>query len=241
MIYAVGDIHGRADLLDRLMQRIVLDAQADGAQADGGRAELIFLGDYMDRGPQSRRVLDRLIEIQADPMFDTTMLRGNHDQYFLEFMRAPQTWTVWRRLGAAATLQSYGVTPPAADADDEDMEVAADALRRAVSAEHVAFLKATKFMKISDRHVFVHAGVRPGVALESQDPKDLMSIRSDFLHVANPAPDRLVIYGHSPIDGIPGVKQGKLGIDTGAYATGVLTAAKIAGETITLIDTRSRG
>jgi serine/threonine protein phosphatase 1 len=235
MIYAVGDIHGRADLLDRLMLRLVSDARTEG-----GRPELIFLGDYMDRGPQSRTVLDRLIEIQADPMFDTTMLRGNHDQYFLEFMRAPQTWAIWRRLGAAATLQSYGVTPPMADADDDDLEIAAEALRRAVSAEHLAFLKATKFMKISGKHVFVHAGVRPGVALESQDPKDLMSIRSDFLNFADPAPDRLVIYGHSPIDGAPEVNRGKLGIDTGAYATGVLTAAKIVGERITLIDTKSR-
>jgi serine/threonine protein phosphatase 1 len=235
MIYAVGDIHGRADLLDRLMHRLVSDAQA-GSE----RAELIFLGDYVDRGPQSRRVLDRLIEIQADPMFDTTMLRGNHDQYLLEFMRAPQTWTVWRRLGAAATLQSYGVTPPTADADDDELEEAAESLRRSVSAEHLTFLKATKFMKISNGHVFVHAGVRPGVPLESQDPKDLMSIRSDFLNAPDPAPGHLVVYGHSPIDGVPAVKQGKLGVDTGAYATGVLTAARIAAEGITLIDTRSR-
>lgn len=236
MIYAVGDIHGRADLLDTLIDLIIADM---GEQSEA-RVELVFLGDYVDRGLYSRRVIDRLIALRSSEIFDTTMLRGNHDQYLLEFMRAPETWAVWRRLGGAATLQSYGVTPPDSNADEAELAAAAAALRANISEAHMAFLKATTLMKIHGRYVFVHAGVRPGVALEDQDPRDVMSIRGAFLDVAHPAPDHLVIYGHTPVEK-PAVIEGKLGIDTGAYASGVLTAVRIKDDdTLKFIQTGAR-
>lgn len=234
-IYAVGDIHGRADLLDQIIELISADIEQQG----GARAELVFLGDYVDRGLYSRRVIDRLIELQAGDTFDTTMLRGNHDQYLLEFMRAPSTWAVWRRLGGGATLQSYGVTPPDPNPTEPELTAAAAALRANLSESHLAFLKSTVLMKTHGRYVFVHAGVRPGVPLDAQDPRDIMSIRSAFIDVPNPAPGHIVIYGHTPIE-TPKVIEGKLGIDTGAYATGVLTAVRIRDEELKIIQTGAR-
>ena len=230
MIYAVGDIHGRADLLDVMIGLITSDIQKSGA----AEAEVVFLGDYVDRGLQTKRVIDTLIALADNAPFKATMLRGNHDQYLLEFTRAPSTWTMWRRLGGAATMQSYGVSPPGPEADQKELDAVAQELRHKIGDRHLEFLKATELFRAIGDYVFVHAGVKPGVPLERQEPRDLMGIRGEFLDAADPMPGKLVIYGHTPVDS-PKIQEGKLGIDTGAYASGVLTAVRIHEDKLTLI------
>lgn len=222
LVYAVGDIHGRADLLSRLITTIL----ADAAGARGSeRPLLVFVGDYVDRGPGSREVLDMLIALRDRGGVETAFLRGNHDDSLLRFLEEPGFGPVWQRMGGGATLTSYGVAPPPPRAPDADWEAARAAFEAALPAGHLAFLEATALTLTVGDYLFVHAGVRPGVPLERQTPQDLMWIRDEFLQAPRPS-DKVVVYGHTPTsdaysDGV------RIGIDTGAYATGVLTALRL--------------
>ena len=219
LIYAIGDLHGRADLLRRMMEIIEEDR---ARQTVDPTPALIFLGDYVDRGGESRQVLSDVVKLQADSSFEVIALRGNHDQFVLDFLERPQLGRSWINYGGADTLRAFGVRPPAIT-DEDGWVRAADELAAAMPSEHLAFLKNTRHFATFGDYIFVHAGIRPNVALEAQDPSDLISIRAAFLSSEYAAPGRVVVFGHTPFEQ-PLVNHDKIGIDTGACVTGVLTA-----------------
>ena len=226
-VYAVGDIHGRADLLERLTAAIAEDAK--GANT---RCQIIYLGDYVDRGAETRRVIDLLLTPPAG--FEVVYLRGNHDQIMLDFLADPSVFRLWRDYGARETLLSYGLTPPRFE-DEAAFGEASDRLRETLPSSHLDFLTGTRFSVRMGDYAFVHAGVRPGIPLDRQAPEDLMWIREDFL--ASKADfGALVVHGHTPAER-PVVRPNRIGIDTGAYATGRLTAAVLEGSSCRFLHT----
>lgn len=222
LIYAVGDIHGRFDLLHVLLHKIVQDWRSTPTTQ---RPILAFLGDYVDRGPDSVYTVECLIQLRDRPEFEVHTLLGNHEQCLLEFLEDPATGPRWMEFGGAATLISYGVSPPSPLDDRERMANARDAFANAIPPSHLEFFKSLEPTLVCGDYVMVHAGVRPGVPLEQQALRDLLWIRSEFLNSKRPS-DRIVVHGHSA-DEEPHLLPHRIGVDTGAYATGVLTAAKI--------------
>jgi serine/threonine protein phosphatase 1 len=226
ILYAVGDIHGRSDLLDVLMDSI----RSDRRQSPEKSAALVFLGDYVDRGPDSKGVLDRIIAIGEEAAFSTTALRGNHEHYLLSFLQDPEGKgsAGWLEYGGRETLSSYGVKAPLPGASPEDWRDVGVALLAAMPESHLAFLSGTAFTAQYGPYVFVHAGVRPGIPLDDQDAEDLTMIRKPFLHARQPLRDCVVVFGHTVFEK-PVLERWKVGLDTGAYASGILTAMKIDG------------
>jgi serine/threonine protein phosphatase 1 len=227
-IYAIGDIHGRIDLLEALHRRIVDDAQ----QASADRMLIIYLGDYIDRGPDSRRVIDRMIE-GPPPPFESVFLKGNHEAFMLRFLGDASVGDLWLHNGGAATLASYGIAD--ASAGGGDLGAIQARLRAALPAAHLEFLETLGLMHVEGDYLFVHAGLRPGVALEAQSERDLLWIRDEFLHAEGPFP-KVVVHGHS-IHPTPEFMDYRIGIDTGAYATGTLTALVLQGGTRAILQT----
>ena len=233
LLYAIGDVHGRADLLAQLLRKI--EADFVGA-ALPTRPVVLFMGDYVDRGPESRGVIEQIVALTADPRVNVHALRGNHDQFLLDFLESPEIGMTWLDYGGAATLMSYGVMPPLIRTEAASWKPVAEALNAAMPRAHLDFLQNTSLSATFGGYVFAHAGVRPDVDLEDQEASDLLSIRKPFLKSRDPLPGRVVVYGHTPHDR-PAVRDGKMGIDTGAYATGVLTAARIFEDQVTFIHT----
>lgn len=232
-VYAVGDIHGRDDVLQQLLASIRAHASKRH-----GRNCLIFVGDYVDRGLQSKAVIERLLTLNL-PGWEIIHLRGNHDQAVLDFLDDAAVYRMWRGFGAAETLLSYGVSPPKFD-DDGDFQRAREEFIARLPQAHLEFLQSLLPFYVVGDYVFVHAGVRPGVSLEQQSPEDLMWIRDDFL-MSDHNFGKVVVHGHSPSDQ-PVRKFNRIGIDTGAYATGRLTAAILEGdgcEFLTAVGTQS--
>jgi serine/threonine protein phosphatase 1 len=221
-IYAVGDIHGRLDLLDRMLGMIEKDAES----AAGRVIIRVFVGDYVDRGPHSSAVITRLLQLQRQDS-DAVFLRGNHEQMMLEFLRTPSCYPRWRTLGAEETLQSYNVTPPIFE-DTRALDETRQALIRAMPPTHLAFLNATQISYTNGDYLFVHAGIRPGVFLADQKPHDLMWIRDPFLS-SRQTFEKFVVHGHSPT-GKPEIRRNRIGIDTRAFRTGRLTALCLEGK-----------
>jgi serine/threonine protein phosphatase 1 len=189
---------------------------------------LLFLGDYIDRGPESRGVIDRLLSLQrVFPGWTLHFLKGNHDQAALDFIGNPALYTVWRSHGAAETLISYGVIPPGFERQ-QDFERARDDFARAVPASHFQFLGQLHYWHVEDDYLFVHAGIRPGIALENQLAEDLLWIREDFL-LHRKRFGKMVVHGHTPAPS-PVVLPNRICVDTGAHATGQLTALVLDGE-----------
>lgn len=214
-VYAVGDVHGRLDLLTALLGRIA----ADAALRPAGRRRLVFLGDYIDRGPGSRGVVERLVQ-GPPPGFEAICLRGNHEQAMLDFLEAPEQAEAWLDFGGEATLRSYGVRPAA----PRQMR---DALAAVLPAAHLRFLETLDFVHEAGGYLFVHAGIRPGRALEIQHPHDLLWIREAFLE-SGADHGCVVVHGHSIVP-VPEVRSNRIGIDTGAFATGRLTCLVLEG------------
>jgi serine/threonine protein phosphatase 1 len=213
-IYVIGDIHGRSDLLDRMVEEIERDLQTNPV----GNSLTVTLGDYVDRGPDSRGVLERL---KCNP-FPTEYigLKGNHEELFEMFLRDPTVASRWRRFGGLETLHSYGV-PVAAVMIGKGFEEASSALRRAVPEEHLRFLRSLKLSMSVGDYFLCHAGVRPGVPLEHQSAEDLLWIRDEFLN-SRMGFGKVVVHGHTPIES-PEVLPTRINIDTGAFVTGRLT------------------
>ena len=222
LVYAVGDIHGRLDLLQPLLEDIERDARAAG---NVHAPVVIFLGDYVDRGPASRGVVDRLLTLRAQGSFDVRFLKGNHEDALLRFLDAPETGPRWIEFGAGATLISYGVTPPIGLGDPPGWTRTRDDLIRAMPAGHTDFYRSLELCVTLGDYGFVHAGVRPGVALDQQTEQDLLYIRREFLDWDG-AFEKVIVHGHTPAK-TPQLTPFRLGIDTGAYATGVLTAIRL--------------
>ncbi len=227
MVYAVGDIHGRLDLLDGLIGAVTEDYR------DTGRTDppvLIMLGDYIDRGPQSSAVIDRLISLRgqaAEGRFEFRALMGNHEETLLHFLDDPMAGPSWVEYGGGETLMSYGVQRPVGRAEPELWEQARQAFRATFPPAHETFLRQLELVVVYGDYVFVHAGVRPGLPLERQVAADLLWIRNEFLD--NPhGLKATVVHGHTPVEEVFVGRQ-RINVDTGAYATGVLTAVRLDG------------
>jgi serine/threonine protein phosphatase 1 len=223
-VYAIGDVHGRLDLLDDLLARI----REDAAQHPSDRhRSLIFLGDYVDRGSQSRGVVERVL---ADPLpgFVTVRLMGNHEEAMLAFLDGASDGLDWLSFGGLETLISYGVPLLSVPRTEAAVKTLRGALAEAVPARHVTFLRACALHHSVGDYVFVHAGVRPGLSLERQTPTDLMWIRDDFLRARIPLPGRVVVHGHTICD-LPQNRDHRINIDTGAFVSGRLTCLSLRG------------
>jgi serine/threonine protein phosphatase 1 len=225
-IYAIGDVHGRADLLERVLTGI--DAQLDTDPAV--RSVELFLGDYVDRGPASREVLDRLIKRSQER--ETVCLRGNHETYIAAFLNDPTILSEWRHYGGLQTLMSYGLTPTA-NADWVDQERLAADFDEALPENHRHFLNDLKLSFTCGDYFFAHAGVRPGIPLANQREEDLLWIRQDFLMCEDDF-GKTVVHGHTPVHE-PEIRPNRINIDTGAYATGQLTCLVLEDDKISFL------
>ena len=214
-VYAIGDIHGRLDLLDRLLDMIGEDDEARGP----ARTELIFLGDLVDRGPDSVGVIERLMALRETR--PVRFLMGNHEEVFLRAVEGDlRALRFLVRIGGRETLLSYGISDEEYRSVDYDGLLAL--LREKVPASHVAFLSAFEsWIEVGD-YLFVHAGLRPGVKVEDQKTSDLCWIREDFL-THRESFGKMVVHGHSITEDID-ERSNRIGIDTGAFASGRLTA-----------------
>lgn len=224
LVYAIGDVHGRLDLMDRLVEML----REDAATFEGEKANLIFLGDLIDRGPQSAGCVERALTLRHEGWCTSLSLMGNHEQAMLRFLDNAEHGAAWCQYGGGATMKSYGVQAPAAQAPLEDWERARLDLAAAMPETHLPFLTEMPLWARSGDYLFVHAGVRPGVPLEEQTRDDLLWIRGDFLS-SKKASEKVVVHGHTPTQD-PENKRWRIGLDTGAYATGVLTAVRLKGQ-----------
>jgi serine/threonine protein phosphatase 1 len=227
VIYAVGDVHGRLDLLDGLIGLMTEDYRAMERQDP---PILVMLGDYVDRGAQSAGVIDRLIALSgqaAEGYFELRTLMGNHEETLLHFLDDAQAGPSWVEYGGGETMASYGVQRPVGRADPEVWEQTRKAFRAAFPPAHEQFLRRLELTAVYGDYVFVHAGVRPGVPFEQQVAADLLWIRNDFLDNAHGL-KATVVHGHTPVEEVFVGRQ-RINVDTGAYATGVLTAARLDG------------
>lgn len=219
-VYAIGDIHGRSDLLDPLLALI----EEDQTARPPAEISIVFLGDYIDRGPDSHGVVERLAtwpHAFAHPIF----LMGNHEDAMLAALHGDTgSLRDWLRFGGLECIASYGIERPAADAPPTQLLAT---LQAAVPPHHVAFLEALYDSFAMGDYWFVHAGVRPGVALAEQDPADLRWIREDFLaHRGDHG--AVIVHGHSIVDAVD-MRPNRIAIDLGAYRTGRLAAVRLEG------------
>jgi serine/threonine protein phosphatase 1 len=229
-IYAIGDIHGRDDLLEELLAKIGRDAMDSGPD----RPTLVFLGDYIDRGVHSREVIDRLMTIPKR-QFDTYYLRGNHESALLTFLDRPETGATWLTLGGRETMFSYGVRAPGPNASETEFWRAAAALRAAIPPAHMEFLtRLDLYVRLGD-YLFVHAGLRPGRPLAKQAQEDILEIRTPFLKSRARWPF-VIVHGHSPVAQATRL-AGRIALDTGAFATGRLSAVRLDGASVDFLAT----
>jgi Calcineurin-like phosphoesterase len=222
VVYAIGDVHGCYKELRSLEQKILLDSQALH-----GRKIIIMLGDYVDRGIQSGRVLDHLMAPPPEG-FLRVCLAGNHEVAMLNYIDGHLSRESWLAAGGLETLFSYGVDPARLNDLYGSSNEVDQRIRDTIPADHIRFMRTLPIMICSKKFVFVHAGVRPGIDLAAQDDDDLLNIRSDFFEATHRL-DRWVVHGHTPVD-IPRLDGRRLGIDTGAFQSGRLTAVRIADE-----------
>jgi len=225
-IYAIGDVHGRVDLLNRLLTRI--DAHLVNNPIH--RPIHVLLGDYIDRGPASRAVLDLLIERSRS--HTTVFLKGNHETFILDFLKEPRVLNAWRTLGGLETLVSYGLRPSVKPSATEEVDLAAE-LERALPQSHRQFLSELKTSFVCGDYFFVHAGVRPGIALAQQREEDLLWIRGEFLDYEKRF-EKIIVHGHTPVVQ-PEIHSNRINIDTGAYATGILTCLMLEADKLIYI------
>ncbi|UVO49057.1 serine/threonine protein phosphatase [Sphingomonas sp. SUN019] len=221
-LYAIGDVHGRLDLLDDLLEQIAADDRMRGEANTG----LIFLGDLIDRGPDSAGVVERVRTLCASRP-DTRCLLGNHEEILLQVLGGDERATrLFCRIGGNETALSYGVTPEMYQILDH-IELS-EQLSTIVPESHRAFLGVMEDLIVEGDYAFVHAGVRPGVPFDEQKPSDLRWIRERFLDYSG-ALERIVVHGHTIRADVEELAH-RIGIDTGAYATGVLTAIGLEGD-----------
>lgn len=219
--YVVGDVHGRLDLLEELLAKIHAELQ----HRPSAKTLLVFVGDLIDRGPSSAQVIERLRTYRREGIRPVFLL-GNHEEVLLRILKGDaQLITKWRWFGGAESLESYGVDPSQFShlTDEEALAL----VRRAIPKEHVEFLESFADSCRFGDYLFVHAGIRPGVELEQQRQSDLRWIREPFL-LDESDHGFVVVHGHTIAREVE-VRPNRIGIDTGAYRTGVLTALAIEG------------
>lgn len=228
-LYAIGDIHGRLDLVEELLSLI----ETDNATRGDARVQLLFLGDLVDRGPDSAAVIDLVRALKAQNP-DSHILMGNHEEVFLQALSGDlKALRFFIRIGGRETILSYGMSPDeyeAASFEELQAWLAAN-----VPAAHIAFLESLEDLVCVGDYAFVHAGVRPGVPLDQQKLADLRWIRERFLDHGGPH-EKVIVHGHS-IMTEPEELANRIGLDTGAYASGRLTAMGFEGEKRWIIQT----
>lgn len=219
-VYAVGDVHGRADLLGEMFAKI----DTDVADRPADRIVEVFLGDYIDRGPASNTVIERLATPPSGR--ERICLSGNHEQLMRDFIDRPDMLSSWRNVGGLSTLAAYGLEPYWMQPPVRP-ELIRDRLLQLMPERHFAFLNDLPLKHVIDSYVFVHAGLRPGVSLEQQSEADLMGIRDTFHRSTKPF-EHFVVHGHTPVIE-PEICVNRINIDTGAFATGRLTCLVLEG------------
>jgi len=220
VLYAIGDVHGRLDLLEEMHGLIAADR--DGRRAADWR--IIHLGDYVDRGPDSRGVIEFLVSAMARDR-RVMALAGNHDVGFRDCLTPGELPGIFLNHGGPDTARSYGV-----ELDLSSRETLLDSQKRLIEAvpeSHAAFLRGLDFSACFGDFFFCHAGIRPGVALDRQDREDLVWIRHEFLNHAGLHP-KVIVHGHTPVPE-PQLRDNHVNLDTGAFSTGILTALVVDG------------
>jgi serine/threonine protein phosphatase 1 len=230
LLYAIGDIHGRSDCLDRAHDLIDRDLAKRGAR---DQATEVYIGDYVDRGPDSKGVIDRLITRSTKAQL--VALRGNHEIIMESFLRGQTSFEDWRRLGGLETVLSYGV-------DARDLLAKGGVQPRdfaeKVPVSHLRFISSLVSVHTAGDYCFAHAGLRPGVAIEAQSVADLAWIRDDFLRFSGDF-GFIVVHGHSPVTSIDFL-QNRINIDTGAYMTNHLSVVRIDADGVTALEPDSK-
>jgi serine/threonine protein phosphatase 1 len=220
-VYVIGDIHGCVDLLSDLHERIVEDARSSRSEK-----RIIYLGDYIDRGLSSREVMETLLA-GAPAGMKATHLLGNHEAMLLEFLRDSSIGPEWIAYGGLATLLSYGVERNKERGTAEEMLCLQRDLNEKLPTNHKRFLENLSEQLVIGDYFFAHAGVRPGIPLDQQKVADLIWIREEFLR-SEDFHGKIIVHGHS-YKTEPEVRPNRIGIDTGAYATGLLTCLVLEG------------
>jgi serine/threonine protein phosphatase 1 len=213
-VYCVGDVHGRDDLLRQMAERV----EADSERSSVNHAVTVFLGDYVDRGLGSMRVVEQLA--RGEWPTPIIALAGNHEDLLMAFLENEGAFQTWRSLGGLETLHSYGVNVASAMAK-RDFGAVQAAFAARFPEPHRQFLENLKVSVALGDYFFCHAGIRPGVPLDRQDRNDLVTIRDTFLS-SEAEHGKLVVHGHTP-SVVPEIRSNRIGIDTAAYATGRLT------------------
>lgn len=228
-VYAIGDIHGRNDLLQQLLAKIVRDDGERGA----AESEIIFLGDLVDRGPDSAGVLDTAMQLK-EKAGNVRFLMGNHEEVYLAAATGNEkSVRFFNRIGGRETILSYDISRK--DYIELNMAQLAERIPALFPREHIDFVSGFEDQIIVGDYAFVHAGIRPGIPLSEQRKKDLRWIREEFLAIEEPH-EKVIVYGHTISDDV--VEAGnRIGIDTGAYYSGKLTALGLQGSERWYLDT----
>lgn len=222
LTYAIGDIHGRNDLLTKM-----LDTIRSEADVLGEKPRIVMLGDYIDRGPASADVLATVVALRTADWCDAEILLGNHELFLLKFALDASCGPQWLEYGGTATLQSYGLTPPLDRTDPAQWQALLADMVRVIPREHLRLLCEAKIYFIAGDYLFVHGGVKPGMPIEEQSADTMLWIREEFLAVDKSC-DYVVVHGHSAKEDAHNLPW-RIGVDTGAYATGVLSAVRLSG------------
>lgn len=236
VVWAVGDVHGQDDLFQRLISSIIGQLQ-DSPEED---RTVVLLGDYIDRGMGSCRVIDRVLALKDDLTAVGTRLvalKGNHEDLLLRFMEDAETGPDWLAVGGRETLLAYGLAP--FRECPQGWQQASVELLSVIPIDHLDFFEGLSLRHTVGDFQFVHAGVRPGVDLDDQTPDDMMWIRDMFLIDSQPFA-RLIVHGHTPGRDIY-MDGRRICVDTGAYATGVLSAVKLQGRNRHVLQARREG
>ena len=226
-VYAIGDIHGRLDLLNQCLCQI----DEDLAENRTIRPIYVFLGDYIDRGPSSRGTIDRLIELGT--LRECVFLKGNHEDLALRSLTDASLFPRWVRLGGLETLVSYGIRATTS-AERRDVLTAQAAFQNALPASHVEFLASLKTHFCCGSYFFAHAGVKPGVELSKQNEQDLLWIRDEFLSSTADF-GRIIVHGHTPTPRVE-ARTNQINVDTAAYASNLLSCLVLNDKDLFIID-----
>ena len=222
-VYCIGDIHGRVELLKNIHEQIILDS----AQYLGEKF-IIYLGDYIDRGLHSKEVIDLLLK-KPLPGFKPVYLKGNHEQVLLDFLNIdPGIAEEWLNFGGLATILSYGISITGIPFGKKLIQLQQDFAKR-IPPSHFSFYKQLHCSYEIGNYFFVHAGIKPNIALNRQSKRDMLWIRDEFLNFKDQH-EKIIVHGHSISINEPQVLPNRIGIDTGAYLTGILTCLILEGE-----------
>lgn len=228
-IYAIGDIHGSAELFDRLIDRIL----ADSIGRDGRQSTVVVLGDFIDRGPCSAAIVQSLIAQRSSE--NLVVLLGNHESAMIAAYRGDrEALEFWLQFGGIETLASFGAN--VADIETPHIEAALGVLRRSIAVEMIDWMETLPTSYRAGDYLFVHAGIRPGVRLNRQKTADLLWIRDKFLDSQDDH-GVVVVHGHSPVDEVD-FRANRIGVDTGACKSGILSAVGLEAGEQWVIDTR---